>query len=48
LVDEGWITELAFIVDMTDHVNNLNKELYGTDKVVTEMYHNIKAFRVKL
>jgi hypothetical protein len=35
-------------VDVTDHLNNLNKELQGKDKLITDMYNNIKAFRVKL
>jgi hypothetical protein len=48
LNDEGWITDLAFLVDVTGHLNNLNKELQGKDKLITDMYNNIKAFRVKL
>jgi hypothetical protein len=45
---EGWITNLAFLVDVTGHLNNLNKELQGKDKLITDMYNNTKAFRVKL
>jgi hypothetical protein len=48
LDDEGWITDIAFLVDVTGHLNNLNKELHGKDKLITDMYNNIKAFRVKL
>jgi hypothetical protein len=48
LNDEGWITDLAFLVDMTRHLNNLNKELQGKGKLITDMYNGIKAFRVKL
>jgi hypothetical protein len=29
LQDEGWITDLAFLVDVAGHLNNLNKELQG-------------------
>jgi hypothetical protein len=48
LNDGGWITDLAFVVDVTGHLNNLSKELYGKDKLITDMYNDIKAFRVKL
>jgi hypothetical protein len=29
LQDEGWITDLACLVDVAGHLNNLNKELQG-------------------
>jgi hypothetical protein len=45
---ERWITNLAFLVDVTGHLTNLNKELQGKDKLITDMYNNTKAFRVKL
>jgi hypothetical protein len=48
LNDEGWITDLVFLVDVTGHLNYLNKELQGKDKLITDMYDNIKVFRVKL
>jgi hypothetical protein len=48
LNDEGWITDLAFLVDVTGHLNNLNKELQGKDKIITDMHNSIKAFRFKL
>jgi hypothetical protein len=48
LNDEGWITDLAFLVDVTGNLNNVNKELQGKDKLITDMCNNIKAFRVKL
>jgi hypothetical protein len=47
LNDEGWITDLAFLVDVTGRLNNVNKELQGKDKLITDMYNDIKAFRVK-
>jgi hypothetical protein len=46
--DERWITDLAFLVDETGHLNNLNKELQGKDKLITDKYDNIKVFKVKL
>jgi hypothetical protein len=48
LDDEGRISDLAFFVDVTGHLNTLNKELQGKDKLVTEMFDSIKAFKVKL
>jgi len=33
---------------MTGHLNSLNKELKGKDKLITEMFESIKAFRIKL
>jgi hypothetical protein len=45
LNDEGWITDLAFLVDVTGHLNNLNKELHGKDKLITDMYNNIMVFK---
>jgi hypothetical protein len=47
LNDEEWITYPRFLVDVTDYLNNLNKELQGKDKLITDMYNNIKAFRFK-
>jgi glutaredoxin-related protein len=46
--DEGWIRDLTFLVDATGHLNTLNKELQGKDKLITEMFDSIKAFRAKL
>jgi hypothetical protein len=48
LDDEGWISDLASFADMTGHLNTLNKELQGKDKLITEIFNNIKAFKVKL
>jgi hypothetical protein len=48
LNNEGWITNLAFLVDVTGHLKNLNRELQGKYKLITNMYDNIKAFKVKL
>jgi hypothetical protein len=47
-LNDGWITDLAFLVDVTGQLNNHNKALHSKDKLITDMYNNIKAFRVKL
>ena len=31
-----WMQDLAFKVDVTQHLNNLNKMLQGRNKVVTQ------------
>jgi hypothetical protein len=57
LDDEEWISDVAFFfvcvcvcvdVDVTGHLNTLNKELQGKDKLIREMFNNVKAFKVKL
>jgi hypothetical protein len=35
-------------VDVTGHLNKLNKELRGKDKLICDMNVNIKAFIIKL
>ncbi len=36
------------MVDVTEHLNNLNKVLQGCNKVVTQYYDSICAFKLKL
>ncbi|XP_066980426.1 general transcription factor II-I repeat domain-containing protein 2-like [Macrobrachium rosenbergii] len=43
-----WVQGLAFMVDITQHLNNLNKMLQGRKKVVTQYYENIRSFKLKL
>ena len=43
-----WMQDLAFMVDVTEHLNSLNKILQGRNKVVTQYYDNIRAFKLKL
>jgi hypothetical protein len=38
----------ASLVDVTGHLNSLNKELQGKDKLITDLSDNIKAFSVKI
>ena len=44
------VQNLTFMVDITDHLQFLNKELHGRNKihVVTELYDAIRAFKLKL
>lgn len=43
-----WLQDLAFMVDITEHLNNLNKMLQGRKKIVTQYYDSIRAFKLKL
>ncbi|KAK3519988.1 hypothetical protein QTP70_010128 [Hemibagrus guttatus] len=43
-----WMQDFAFMVDVTEHLNNLNKMLQGRSKVVTQYYDSICAFKLKL
>jgi hypothetical protein len=44
----NWICDLAFLADITSHLNELNLKLQGKDRFVTELYDSIKAFQLKL
>ena len=37
LKNSKWAQDLAFMVDMTDHLQFLNKQLQGCNKIVTEL-----------
>lgn len=48
LSSQDWIRDLAFLVDVTTHLNTLNVALQGHSQVVTQMYDLIRAFLAKL
>lgn len=48
LSDPLWLTDLAFFVDLTHHLNTLNKSLQGTEHIVPLLYVHMKSFCVKL
>ncbi|XP_029656292.1 general transcription factor II-I repeat domain-containing protein 2B-like [Octopus sinensis] len=48
LNDEEWMLDLCFLVDITEKINQLNKELQGQDNLITNACHQVKAFRMKL
>ena len=43
-----WLSNLAFAVDLFEHMNELNTKLQGKGTFAHEMYSIVKAFRVKL
>lgn len=48
LNDDEWIRDLAFLVDITKHVNDLNVKLQGKDQHIGLLVSHTKAFEVKL
>ena len=48
LSDPVWLSDFAFLVDITKHLNELNTNLQGKDAVVSQLYAHIKAFGNKL
>ncbi|XP_054549573.1 general transcription factor II-I repeat domain-containing protein 2B isoform X2 [Talpa occidentalis] len=48
LSSQDWIKDLAFLVDVTMHLNTLNISLQGHSQIVTQMYDLIRAFLAKL
>ena len=48
LQNNTWLWKLAFYVDLTKHVNELNLRLQGENQHLPDLYTNIKSFRKKL
>ena len=48
LYDEEWITDFAFFVDLSGHLNDLNLNLQGEGRLVTQMYDSVQGFSRKL
>ena len=46
--DESWLCDLAFLVDITTHMNELNTRLQQKAQYVSEMYGHIQGFMNKL
>ena len=46
--DPSWISDFAFLVDMTTHLNILNSTLQGKNKLIHELYATIRSFETKL
>lgn len=48
LEDPAWLLDLAFLTDITAKLNELNIELQGKEKNITEMISAVKSFKQKL
>jgi hypothetical protein len=48
LSDKNWILDLAFLTDITTFLNELNVKLQGKEKLLPDMYSDIKSFSAKL
>jgi len=46
--DSDWMCQFNFLVDMTNHWNELNACLHGKDQLIESVFDHIKAFEVKL
>jgi len=46
--DPKWVAALAFLVDMTGHLNELNTSMQGRDHLFPDLYDKVKAFEMKL
>lgn len=43
-----WVSDLCFLVDMTQHLNELNIKLQGKNNMINNMFYILKSFEVKL
>jgi hypothetical protein len=46
--DEDRISDFAFLMDMKQHLNDLNLQLQGRNQLVNGIFAHVKAFEVKL
>jgi hypothetical protein len=45
--DEDWISDFAFLMDMTQHLNDLNLQLQGINQLVNYIFTHVKVFEVR-
>ncbi|XP_064476243.1 general transcription factor II-I repeat domain-containing protein 2B-like [Ornithodoros turicata] len=48
MAEPEWFRDLAFHVDLTNHLNILNMGLQGNARLITEMYDSVRGFVRKL
>ena len=46
--NRDWLNDLAFLVDITGHLNILNLRLQGSSLLFTDMCNNVAVFKMKL
>ena len=48
LTDGGFLCDMAFLTDITSHLNRLNLQLQGKNQTVSDLYGHMNAFKIKL
>ncbi|KAB0790551.1 hypothetical protein PPYR_15047, partial [Photinus pyralis] len=48
LKDNAWLSDLAFLVDVTGYLNELNRNIQKPGQFVHELFAHIKSFQAKL
>ena len=48
IADPRWLRELAFLSDITEHLNILNVKLQGKENLISDMFAILKVFLSKL
>ncbi|CAH1109763.1 unnamed protein product [Psylliodes chrysocephalus] len=48
ICDPTWLCDLAFLVDITGHLNNLNLKLQKQGQLVNQLYSQLIAFKNKI
>ena len=43
-----WLFDLAFLVDITNHLNVLNTRLQGKNQLISQLYAHVSSFQCKL
>lgn len=48
LESDQWLNDLAFLVDIINHLNALNLKLQGSNKLFTHLVNDVMSFKMKL
>ncbi|CAB3221837.1 unnamed protein product [Arctia plantaginis] len=48
LKNPDWLCDLAFLVDITNHLNVLNTRLQGKNQLISQLYAHVASFQCKL
>ena len=48
LNNDVWVQDLAFLVDLTSYLNDLNLKLQGKGQFIHQSYSHIKTFQNKM
>ncbi|VEN48298.1 unnamed protein product [Callosobruchus maculatus] len=46
--DKEWVSDFAFLVDITSHLNEVNTSLQGKDHLINNLHDLVSAFQMKL